>query len=197
MKELDTTLAGLANQRTTINRNSNGNVIDLEQARRTREQVMRNSIHRENMTREIPGEVYVGRTNTMLNFIKVSVPVALATVALVLTTKVGIAYTTVDEYDNKLNQAMSESLTLKQKEIYQEEHDSVFERVDAFFENYDRIKENEETLKATGDYNFLGEKAGEEKIIKDPGSIIQLTNLTEDAIDMAVQEEIQEYQSRR
>ncbi|MBE6147024.1 MAG: hypothetical protein E7168_01670 [Firmicutes bacterium] len=184
MKELDTTLAGLAN------RNSAANRIE-------RERIMKNSIHQPHMEQRIHGEVYVGKTSAMERFIKTAIPVALGIAAIVITVKVGVAADEIDTYNNTFNQVAQESLTERQQELYEQDHDSVFERIEAAFEHHNQIEENKEILKATGDYDWQGNKIGEKTEIQDPDALIQITQLQQDAIDMAVDEEIKEYQSRR
>lgn len=139
---------------------------------------------------EIHGKTYVDK-NKMVENIKVIGTAAILVASIVITGKVISTMNLVSTYNDIMNEKIEAELNQGQKNAYEDRHKNP---ITSAIEHYQNIQEAKNDLKATGNYNFWGDN------IKDPDKEyteyeiddINLTNITEDAIEIATDKEIDE-----
>lgn len=203
MKELDLTMVNMANMS-----NKKGRKLINEQARKEalketdrvlstinqaqREKAIhnfcKNSIQDQNHSKRklIHGKTYVG---------KEAVYVALAVAAVILTAKGTEITSEILEYNRVLDQKIESELTNSEKNLYQAEHKNpILNAIDT----YQQIQEGKEGLNSKH-YNFFGENIqdnSKEYLPFDGRSFFNLSEYSQDAIDIATDQVVSEYQER-
>ena len=127
----------------------------------------------------------------MVENIKVIGTAAILVASIVITGKVISTMNLVSTYNDIMNEKIEAELNQGQKNAYEDRHKNP---ITSAIEHYQNIQEAKNELKATGNYNFWGDN------IKDPDKEyteyeiddINLTNITEDAIEIATDKEIDE-----
>lgn len=199
MKELDLTLAGIANSNTKAGmEHARKEALEefdrvlatVDQAKREKaiHHFCENSIQDKNYSKkkQIHGKTYVGKKAFYM---------AIAVAGVILTSKVVEITSEVSEYNRILNQKMESELNHSEQALYQEEHKNpILNAIDA----YQQIKEEKENLNSEH-YNFLGENIQDNHTTYlpfDERSSFNLSEKSQDAIDMATDQVISEYQGR-
>lgn len=215
MKELDLTLAGVANQNSKQGKkiiNEQARIEAMEDVNRTlttidqakREKAIRNfcenSIQDKNNSKrkQVHGKTYVGKNYA--DTIKIGIATVAAIGVSVAAAKFGIHGLTqvvpeISEYNRVLNQKIENELTSSEQLLYQEENKNpISNMIDA----YQQIQEAKEELNPEH-YNFLGDNLqdGSSTYLPfDKGSLFSLSEKQQDAIDVATDQVIEEYQGR-
>lgn len=199
MKELDLTLAGIANSNTRVGREHTRKealeefdrvlaTVDQTKREKAIHDFCRNSIQDKNSSKkkQIHGKTYVGKT---------ALYVAIAVAGVIAASKVVEITSEVSEYNRILNQKIESELSNSEQVLYQEEHKNpILNTIDA----YQQIKEGKENLNSEH-YNFLGENIQDDHATYlpfDRRSSFNLSEKSQDAIDMATDQVISEYQGR-
>lgn len=203
MKELDLTMMNMANQNTKKARQMIKEkdretamlelervlaTIDREKREKALENFYTNSIQdtRHSKRKEIHGKTYVG---------KISFYVALAVAGMVLTSKGIETISEISEYNRVLEQKMARELTDSEQALYQQEHSNIISNT---VEAYQNIKDGEASL-ISEYYNIFGNNISDSSLdylFFDERSLFNLSERSQDAIDIATEQVIQKYQER-
>lgn len=139
---------------------------------------------------EVHGELYVGK-NVIMKGIGQVVGIASGILLIIMLGKAATTADLMDRYYNILSQQAQQELTQKEFAYYQDNKPNVIEA-------YHDYQEKEEELKQTGNYNSLGDNIdNDSQATYSKGDFLVPTNIQEDALRMAVSEQIQEYKGKR
>lgn len=203
MKELDLTMARIANMNTKqgekirnqesretamMELNKVLSTIGVEKRKKSLEGFYANSIQDEKHSKrkEIHGKTYMG---------KVSFYVALAVAGIILASKGIENISEIAEYNRVLEQKIEKELTDSEQALYHQEHSNIISNT---VEAYQNIKDSEDSL-ISEYYNIFGENVSDfslEYLPFDERSFFNLSERSQDAIDIATDQVIQEYQER-
>lgn len=139
---------------------------------------------------EIHGKTYVGK-NKVLENIRTIGAATILVAAIAITGKVISTMNLVSIYDDTMNEKIEAELNQGQKNAYEERHKNP---ITSAVEHYQNIQEAKNELKATGNYNFFGDniKDLDKEYTEYDVDGINLTDITEDAIEIATDREIEE-----
>lgn len=144
--------------------------------------------------KKVHGNTYISKENK--DFIMATiVPAVLGVTALVLASKGFSDILYIDDYKTKLNVVAEAELSPKEYEQFEKDHSD-----DSMSEYYDDLKKAEALLKEDGNYSFMGEdkdNPGKYPRTKDElDGLFILSDLKKDAINEAIENEIEEYKGR-
>ena len=143
--------------------------------------------------KKINGKTYVSKKDTIVikNLLKKAALIASAAVTI----NAVIKFDQLNSYQVSLNNLAKEELSYDEYQDYKNDHEKY--DVGAYFEHYANIKDAKEALKENGNYDFWGnDKDNPEKsqLTKaEADGVFNLSPLQKDAIELAAQEEIEEY----
>lgn len=143
--------------------------------------------------KKINGKTYVSKKDTIVikNLLKKAALIASAAVTI----NAVIKFDQLNSYQVSLNNLAKEELSYDEYQDYKNDHEKY--DVGVYFEHYANIKDAKETLKENGNYDFWGnDKDNPEKsqLTKaEADGVFNLSPLQKDAIELAAQEEIEEY----
>lgn len=203
MKELDLTMMYMANakskqgkkilndrakQEALADVNKTLSTIDKVRLEKAFANFCQNSIQDKNLSKrkQIHGKTYVGKTTLY---------VALAVAGIVLVSRGAQVVSEISEYGRVLEKKVENELTDSEQDLFEEEHANGFLNI---IDAYQNIQEGKDSLNSEH-YNFFGENIHDnnrEYLPFDERSALTLSEKQQDAIDIAVDKIIGEYQGR-
>lgn len=202
MKDLDLTMVGMTNanskqarkilngrarQEALEDMNRTLSLIDNAKRETAFKNFCQNSIQNKNHSKrkQIHGKTYVGKKTFY---------VALAVAGTILASKGVQVASEISEYGRVLEQKVENELTDSEQALFEEEHtNGLLNIIDA----YQNIQEGKESLDSEH-YNFLGENIqnGSQEYLPSDEGFFNLSERQQDAIDVATDKVIEEYQGR-
>lgn len=139
---------------------------------------------------QVHGKTYVGK-RTVRDLVIAASAISIA----ILVSKGGYIATELMEFDNALDKKMATELTEEERTAYKDDHKNWFATA---FENYEEIADAKESLNPD-DYDIQGNNitdTDKEYLPFDEDGLFRISEFQQDAIDIATDNVIEEYQGR-